>query len=118
MSCKCILQSGLNKGNQCGRAIKTGNTCGVHKNKCILKSPPRTQRRSTVDAAIVKFVVEIDPELINGKAIKEFLRLNFPNEKMTRERKELAQQIYDEKMKRLASTDCKKCMQKYEALRI
>lgn len=130
MSCKCIIQSGPNKDSQCGRAIKIGKTCGVHKNKCVLPLPapirkqakvkmsPERTIRSPVDRAIVKFVLEIDPDLLRGDVIRTFLKENFPGEKMSRARKELAQKVFEEKMKRLESKDCTKCLIKHEKLRI
>ena len=49
MNCKCIVQSGPNKGKQCGRGVKEGTTCGMHRKTCVRErgvSPPAAARRA------------------------------------------------------------------------
>ncbi len=36
MNCPCILKSGANKGKRCGKSVKEGRTCGIHRNNCNL----------------------------------------------------------------------------------
>ena len=33
-TCPCLIQSGKNKGNICGKKVKAHGRCGIHQNKC------------------------------------------------------------------------------------
>lgn len=45
MECKCILQTGLNAGKECGKNVQPGQaTCGIHKKKCLRTGPEKKGR--------------------------------------------------------------------------
>jgi hypothetical protein len=51
MSCRCIIQSGINKGSEFGRKLKDMNVCGFHKRTCVvirgkLPTPPASPKKA------------------------------------------------------------------------
>jgi hypothetical protein len=41
-TCICILQSGIRKGQKCGKGVVANNRCGIHQKKCV--EPPRAEQ--------------------------------------------------------------------------
>lgn len=62
MNCRCIIQSGINKGSECGRRLKDMDVCGFHKRTCVLggRSPTPSARPKKVARPIAPLRVR-DP---------------------------------------------------------
>lgn len=114
-TCKCIIQSGPNKGSKCGRKVKNGTVCGIHIKKCV--GEPTSSRDNQVITFLRNLIIETDPDLITQKFVDSELHLKFPKQNTDRYRL-IWMALFKEKIARINSRPCKKCINSLSALRM